>query len=153
MENEITSIEKEATLSITSDGRTYLNTTAKWATFLAILGFIGSGILVFVGVIMLVISPMMKSGSSFGFPTGVLGLIYLPLAVLYAFPSYYLYSFATKIKSALYNNRQAELDESLKNLKRTFKFLGIMTIVMIAAYLIMIPVIFILGFSRVGMMH
>jgi Zn-dependent protease with chaperone function len=106
MENEITNagIEMETKLSISSDGRTYLTTTAKWATFLAILAFIGTGIMVLVGIFMMIISPLSKLGSTFGFPASLFGLLYMILAVLYFFPAFYLYKFADKTKSALYNN-------------------------------------------------
>jgi len=154
MENEIMneSIEQEASLAITLDGSSYLTSTAKWATFLSILGFIGTGIMVFAGITMMIISPMSKLGSPFGFPLTLLGLLYIVLAVLYFFPAYYLYNFARKSKVALYNNDQEELDESLMNLKKTFKFLGIMTIVLVSAYIIMIPAIFIFSFAK-GMVH
>ncbi|MEI9954765.1 MAG: hypothetical protein WDM90_00275 [Ferruginibacter sp.] len=39
-------------LHIDSTGHSYLYETAKWATFLAIIGFIGSGILVLVAIYM-----------------------------------------------------------------------------------------------------
>lgn len=149
MENEITSagIEMETKLIITSDGNSYLKTTAQWATFMAILGFIGTGLLVVVAFFMVIISPMSKLNSTFGFPMSLIGVLYLLMAVLYFFPAYYLYNFAGKAKQALDGNKQELFDDSLKNLKRMFKFLGIMTIVMIAAYLIAIPTIMIFRFA------
>jgi len=146
MENEITNagIEMDTKLNITADGNSYLRTTAQWATFMAILGFIGTVLLVVVAFFMMIISPMSSLGSTFGFPMSLIGVLYLLMAVLYFFPAYYLYSFADKAKQALDGNKQELFDESLKNLKRMFKFLGIMTIVLISAYLIAIPTIFVL---------
>jgi hypothetical protein len=154
MEQEITNtgIEMETKLCITSDGSSYLKTTAKWATFLSILGFIGSGIMVFAALLMLIISPLSKLSSTLGFPMAFLGVIYLLLAIFYFFPAYYLYNFANKTKLALDTDNQEVLDDSLKNLKKMFKFIGIMTIVLITTYLIMIPTILILGFSK-GLVH
>lgn len=154
MEQEITNTnpEMEAKLCITPDGSSYLKTSAKWGTFLAILGFIGSGIMVFVALLMLIISPLSKLSSTLGLPMSLLGVVYLLLAILYFFPAYYLYNFADKTKIALDTNNQDVLDDSLKNLKKMFKFIGIMTIVLIATYLIMIPTILILSFSK-GMLH
>lgn len=151
MENEImnTSNEMETKLSITSEGSAYLISTAKWATFLSVIAFIGSGIMIFVAIIMM----FMPAISAFAhFPMSLLSIIYLLLAVLYFFPAYYLYTFAGKVKLALYNNIQEDLDESLRNLKRTFKFLGIMTIVLISAYIILIPSILIFSFAK-GLVH
>ena len=154
MEQEITNTnaEMEAKLCITPYGSSYLKTSAKWATFLAILGFIGSGIMVFVALLMLIISPISKLSSTLGLPMSLLGVVYLLLAIFYFFPAYYLYNFADKTKIALDSNNQDVLDDSLKNLKRMFKFIGIMTIVLIAIYLIMIPTVLILTFSK-GLLH
>lgn len=154
MEQEITNTnaEMEAKLCITPAGNSYLKTSAKWATFLAILGFIGSGIMVFVALLMLIISPISKLSSTLGLPMSLLGVVYLLLAIFYFFPAYYLYNFADKTKIALDTNNQDVLDDSLKNLKRMFKFIGIMTIVLIATYLIMIPTVLILTFSK-GLLH
>jgi hypothetical protein len=154
MENEITNtgIELDTKLSITTEGTSYLKTTYKWATFLAIMGFIGSGIMVLVAIVLMIISPFLgttsKLGSTFGVPMFLIGLIYLALGVLYFFPAYYLYNFSDKMKSALYSNRQDELDNSLKNLKKVFKFMGIMTIVLISAYIIMIPVFIFISLTK-----
>jgi len=145
MENEITNagLEMETKMTISSEGSSYLKTTAKWATFIAILGFIGTGIMVLVAFFMMIISPMSKLNSTFGFPMSLIGVLYLIMAVLYFFPAYYLYNFAGKAKLALEAGNQEVFDDSLKNLKKMFKFIGIMTIVMIAAYLIAIPTIII----------
>jgi len=53
------------------------------------------------------------------------------------------------MKVALELNKQDELDNSFSNLKKMFKFLGIMTIVLISAYLIMIPIILFIVFQEV----
>lgn len=154
MENEITNagIDKDEKLSITSEGAGYLKTTYKWASFLAILGFIGSGIICLIAIGILIVSPFLgsssKFGSAMGFPMTLIGIVYLLLGVLYFFPAYYLYNFSNKMKVALELNKQEELDNSLSNLKRMFKFLGIMTIVLISAYLIMIPVFLFISFSK-----
>jgi hypothetical protein len=60
--------------------------------------------------------------------------------------------FGSKIKSAFENNDQAALDEGLKNLKRLFTFFGVLTIIVISAYIIIIPTMFIFGLSK-SMMH
>jgi hypothetical protein len=154
MENEITNagIEMDTKLSITSEGTSYLKTTYKWATFLAILGFIGSGIICLIAIGFMVASPFIgsstKLGSAFGLPMILVGVVYLLLGVLYFFPAFYLYNFSNKMKVALELNKQDELDNSFSNLKKMFKFLGIMTIVLISAYLIMIPIILFISFSR-----
>lgn len=154
MESEITNsiIAQDPELIISTDGREYLKVASKWATFLAVLGFIGTGFMVLAGIIMVVVSPMSKLGSTFGVPMSLLGGLYILLAALYFFPAFYLFKFASKSKIALDTINQNEFDNSLKNLKRMFKFLGIMTIVLISAYIIAIPTVIILTVSK-GMIH
>ena len=154
MENKITSadIGTESKLFITLAGKGYLKITAQWANILSILGFIGIGILTLVALFLLVLSPFLGKSTSFssvfGFPFILIGILYLLMAILYFFPTYYLYSFANTIKSALNTDNQDELDESLLNLKKTFKFIGITTIVIISLYVIAIPIMFIFTASR-----
>jgi hypothetical protein len=154
MENEITNagIGMEPKLCITSVSAGYLKITYKWATFLSILGFIGSGIICLIALAILVVSPFMgsssKFGSTFGFPMILIGVLYLVFGILYFFPAYYLYHFSNKMKVALELNKQETLDESFHNLKKMFRFLGIMTIILISAYLIMIPVFLFISFSK-----
>jgi hypothetical protein len=155
MESEITNsiIEHDQELVINADGRTYLNIASKWAKLLAVLGFIGTGFMVLAGIIMAVVTSFTsRLGSPFGLPMGLLGLLYILMAALYFFPAYYLYNFASKTKIALDSINQSEFDSSLKNLKKMFKFLGIMTVALIAAYIIAIPTILIFSFSK-GMVH
>ncbi|MHB9141872.1 MAG: hypothetical protein ACYC25_08365, partial [Paludibacter sp.] len=155
MENEMTNagIEMETKLSITAEGGNYLKVASGWATFLAVLGFIGTGFIVLAALLIMVMSPFIgslsKFGGTFGFPMILMGVVYLLLGVVYFFPAYYLYNFANKIKIALINNNQKTLDESLKNLKKMFKYIGIMSIVLISLYLIMIPVMIFISFSKI----
>ena len=85
----------------------YLKETAKWARFMAILGFIGIGFMVLGGLIMMSFGSAMGSiqsdANAVGFNQQVnpispfwMALIYLVFAVLYYFPVNYLYRFAKK---------------------------------------------------------
>jgi len=146
MENEITNtnLESENQLVITDADKLYLKTAGKWGNFLAIMGFIGTGLMFLAGVSFTVFSPLIGSnsaiGSTLGMPFGIFGIVYVLIAVLYFFPAYYLYNFSTKIIAALNSNSQSNLDSSIKSLGLMFKFIGIMTIILISLYLIMIPV-------------
>ena len=126
-------------LDLTQEAIGYLKTTAKWANFLAIIGFIGVGFMVlaalFVGTFMSSmsdfseISPLI--GSGFGL---AMTILYLIIAALYFFPTLYLYRFATKTKAAIRDYQTHNLTEGLKNLKSSFKFVGIMIAVILGLY-------------------
>ena len=118
----------------------YLHETSRWAKFLAIMGFIGVGLIVllalFIGSLMNFISSL--SPTPFPFPTFAFTFIYLAIALLYFFPVFYLYRFATKMKLALEERNEIVLTDSFSNLKSMFKFMGVLTIVILSLYALII---------------
>jgi hypothetical protein len=120
-----------------------LDNTAKWGKFFAILGFISIGIMIFVGIGIVLMRSFLGGLPAFT------GLIYIAVAVLYLFPSLYLLHFANQVKNGLLNADVTLLERGLYNLQRTYKFAGIMTIVLISLY--MLAVIFIgVGSAIIG---
>lgn len=118
----------------------YLKETAKWAKFLAILGFIGCGLLVLGGIaLVFTMSAASMGGVAFGgMYSSAFSLIYLALAALYFFPCFYLYRFASSMQQALQAGEAIQLQTSFRNLKSCFRFIGILTIILIAVYLLAI---------------
>ena len=132
---------------ITLESLEYLDTAAKWAKFLAILGFIGIGFMALAGLFMgafFTFSGMSEVTSQFPFPMGIFGFVYLIMAAAYVMPVIYLNNFANYISKAVALRETVILTEALLNLKRNFKYVGIMTIVGIASYFVLIAVFVIL---------
>jgi hypothetical protein len=136
-------------LQLDQPSTAYLGEAAKWAKFLAIMGFIFCAFMVvaalFAGSMM---SAMMSSaGSGFGsmYGSGVITVIYLFGAALYFFPCLFLFRFATQMQDAIRNHEQSKLQGSLKNLKSCFRFLGILTIVVIAIYVLILVGVLVVG--------
>jgi hypothetical protein len=134
-------------LTFTLDTESYLKSSAKWSYFLAIMGFILILFLVIIGVTLFSLSTVQNEYSDFQnlpfhFPFAFIGVFYLLLAVLYLFPSFSLMKFGSKIKLAFETNNQSALDDGLKNLKRTFTFFGIMTIISVTLSIIIVPISF-----------
>lgn len=136
----------------------FLREAAKWATFLSILGFIIIAFMVFGGLIMIAAGGMMGSAEGMeGMPSGmgemaffsggVLGTIYLLAALLYFFPVYYLYKFASKLKASFANNNTEELTSAFENLKSHYKFMGILAIITIVLYILGIIAAVVVGVS------
>ena len=144
MDNQLQSSNFESfELGFSSTIQNYLKEAAKWANFLAILGFVGIGLMVLLGVfVSFVFGAMDGFGggsnpySGLGISGGMLGLFYIVIALFYFFPVLYMYKFSRKMKSALYSNDTGELTESFKNLKSLFKFMGILAIVIISLYVL-----------------
>ncbi len=127
-------------LQVDQQSSVFLAESAKWARFLAILGFIMCGMLVLVGLFMgSFLAGRMSSmniGGSTMFSGGIFTFVYILIALLYFFPCLYLFHFGSKMRTALRNNDQEILLESFKNLKSCFKFYGILAIIVLGFYAI-----------------
>lgn len=130
-ENTQETTQPQIELFVTDDAKDYINETRKWAKFLAILGFIGSGLIAIMAVFAGSMFSTIWGGASF-----MISILYLLMALLYFFPSLYLYRFSEKANRALYKKDSNELEVALGNLKSTFKFYGIAAIVIISLYLL-----------------
>ena len=135
---------EEKQLTVSSSVRTSLDTMVYWGKFLAIVGYIG------VAFMVLAFFGMLAMGSNFddGYGDNVQGVafVYLIMAGLYFFPVNYLYIFSTRTRKALNSNNQIDLDHGLSNLGSNFKFIGVMTLVVLSIY-VLIFVVAILGFT------
>jgi len=132
-------------VEFTNESLKHLEEARKWSMFIAILGFIGVGILVLVALF---------SGTALAFlgddfiSPGIgigIGILYLLIAVLYFFPVYYLFNFSSRAKKAVKESDSESLTESMKFLKSHYKFLGIMAIVMLALYPVLIALLVVGG--------
>ena len=131
-------------LVISTQSKNFLIYAAKWASFLAIVGFVTLGLLILGGLIMFLIGSQF-SGVLGGAPIAMFALIYIGMAAIYFFPIYYLFLFGQKIKKAVKSTNQNDLDAGLENLKSCFKFLGIFTIVILSLYILMFLVAIVAG--------
>lgn len=140
-------IDRDNKFEITQEIRTNLHTTAKWSQFLAILGFVGMGFMVFAGLIMSVVMSVMPGdvASDFPFPPFLLGAIYIIMAAIYLFPLLYLYRFSSGIRNAFNKNNQEYLSNAFANLKSHYKTVGIIMIVFLCLYPIMIVGMIVFG--------
>lgn len=137
---------------ITPDIRAFLSEIARWANFLAIIGFIMIGIIVivaiFAGSVISTMASQYPGSSAFGaIGGGFITVLYLIIAGIYVFPVLYLYRFATKMKLALRTDNQESLSSSFENLKSHYKFIGILMIITLALYALGILIVIIGGLA------
>lgn len=145
--------QSDEKLILTESAIVYLDETAKWAKFLAITGFVMSGLMVILGIFMgtffngLMQPTMAQSQQNVPMPNMrlVMCLMYIIVAIFYPIPCMYLYRFAIKIKLALDNTDSYMLSEALENQKSLFMFMGIATIVVLEMYAMDIVMIIIGG--------
>ncbi len=118
-------------------GADYLRESAKWAKFIAIVGFILCGLMVlgalFAGTI-IAASMSTAMGGATGIGGGLITFIYIVIAALWFIPCLIPIQICIGYAVALRNNEQEKLLNALKNLKSHFKFIGILLIIMLAFY-------------------
>ena len=123
-------------ITITNASQQNLKEAGRWANFLAIVGFVMLGLMVLGAIAMFALGSILPLGS--GVSAGAAGVVYILMAALYFFPTYYLYQFSSKIKVGLKSTSQQDVDEAFQNLKSMFKFVGILMIIVLSIYVIMI---------------
>ena len=113
----------------------YTQETSKWTNFLAIMGFSFIGLMIVLGFFIgSIFSEMVENQPNMPFSGTVLGFIYLMMGLIYFFPVLYLYKFSTFTKKALMHHNTNDLNEAFKNLKSHYRFMGIITIVILSVY-------------------
>jgi predicted lysophospholipase L1 biosynthesis ABC-type transport system permease subunit len=134
-------------LAIDPVTKTNLNATARWARFLAILGMI----MLFIAAVAVIFAIFLMSGMggkigvetnspvSFTGPIGIgVGAFYILLLLIWFFPLLYLLRFANRMLFALARNDQQALNNSFLHLKTCFRFVGIVTIIVLILYALVI---------------
>ena len=143
MEEDITEntneISKEPKLMISDVAISYLSETGKWTKFLSILGFVFIGLIVVVGLFAGSVMSFMSNGKMDNIPKGMgffFGLMYVLMGFLYFFPTWYLFNFSNKLKTAIATKSEDDLTAALINQKSFYKYWGILTIVVLGVYIL-----------------
>jgi uncharacterized membrane protein YqjE len=123
---------EENNLEVSESVKSSLDTMVYWSKFLAILGYIGVGLMVLLAIIMFVMPT-----SYYYYNTSFVCFFYLIIAVIYYYPASYLYKFATNTRHALNSDNQTGLNNGLSNLASNFKFVGVMAVVIMSIYALM----------------
>ena len=66
----------------------------------------------------------------------IMAVFYILFALVYFFPCLYLFRFGSQMQLALRNNDQQMLTSSFKYLKSWFRFVGILTIVVLSCWVL-----------------
>lgn len=140
MENSENIQSVNQTLTDDSKIKTYLLEVSKWGKFLAIVGYIGIAVLAIVAIALIVVSFITSIKLDVGLSLGTFGVIYFALAILYYFPVKFLYKFSIQIKKGLEADNNQDITLGFENLKSLFKFLGILTIVILSIYALLLVI-------------
>jgi hypothetical protein len=124
----------------------HLKAASPWMKFMGITSFIGSGMLIIVGILIFlfpIFGEELDLTETFlsGIINSAFGFFYLAYGVVSIFPAKFLYSFASKIKLFIKTKNESDMESALRNNKSFWKFYGIMAIVVLAFF----PIIFIVS--------
>lgn len=134
-------------LNVDTIAKNHLKETASWAKFLAIVGMIMCVVMAIGGFVFSYYMSRQLSEFDTGFnsfrrsgaPDGfgiTMGVTYLLFALIYFFPCLFTLRFANHTKNAIIANDQVSLNEGLKNLKITFRYMGVLTVIALAFFIL-----------------
>lgn len=141
MDNLEKNVQFENSFITTTEINGYLLETSKWGKFLAIVGYVGLCILIILSLFIMIGFSQISKFSGVGFPMGMIGFLYIIIAVIYYFPINYLYSYSVQIKQGLNSNDLSSITAGFRNLKSLFKFLGIFTIIILSIYALILVIV------------
>jgi hypothetical protein len=119
----------------------HLNTTRKWAMFLAIIGFIFLGLIIIIGLLAGTFLTAFSSGEKgLGIPESFMFIPILLIALVYFFPVLFLFRFSKHTSHAIQHLDKLELHKALKNLKYFFAYLGVLIIIVFSLYIVVLIV-------------
>jgi len=130
-------------LSLGSADLANLRTSAKWAKFLGIVGFVFTGLMIVISLVMMFAMGSLMSEidelSGVGGVGGVaFGALYLVLAIPYFFLSLFLYRFGTRTSQGVRSSDMPSISMGFEQLSKFFSVSGILMAILIGFYVLII---------------
>jgi hypothetical protein len=125
-----------------------LRQTRPWVIFLGILSFIGCALVLFVGVGTAIVG-LVAASATRSPATALLGLVYIPLGLVYLYPGLKLVKYGSAIGRLMETRAMADLEDAMLQQKSMWKFSGIAAIVVIVLYIFLFVVV--IGAGVAGM--
>ena len=120
-----------------------LRATRPWVKFLSIVGFVICALLVLVSLALMGGMGAGRDSYPAGFGVGF-GIVYLLMVLLYFFPCLYLLHYANAIARIPADGQRA-LEEALVKQKTFWKFIGILTAVVLVLELVVLVISILMG--------
>ena len=118
---------------------TSLRRTRPWVRFMSMVGFVSAGLMVVIGLIGGAIGVVTQNAEA-----AVL-IVYPPLALLYVFPSLYLFKYANRIRDFGTNGDALQLELALDAQRAFWKFVGVLTLVGLALTVVLMVMAAVVG--------
>lgn len=148
MESNLPEFENRQELIIADETALNLRSAMVWAKFLAIAGFVITGML-FIMSLLLLINPLLFLSQDVDILSltsleaampgrHLMGITYLIMCVVMFGIYYFLFMGSAKIKKAIDDNERTALVQGTRNLKYFFQVQGIITIISLSVIILMI---------------
>jgi hypothetical protein len=130
-----------APITLSGPAMSYLDQTRPWVHFMSILSFVGAGMMILMGFVIVAASMLGLGATGGSLPfrglAGVFtGLFYMALAFLYIAPGVFLHRYAGAIRELKTAGTANALEEALKHQKSFWRYVGIVSAVSIALVII-----------------
>lgn len=126
-----------------------LKQTRPWVIMMSVLSFLGAGFMLLAGLGMFAMALITPRG---GAQQAMLGVVYVPLALVYVYPAVKLWSYGSSIARLTATQATADLEQALEHQKSFWKYCGILTIVMVVLYIFAIIAVVVVGVAG-GLRH
>lgn len=142
MENSFRDDKSLFNLQVDETSKAHLREAARWGTFLAIMAFIGMGLALVMFTVAGAQMATMGGRNSLYDVLGVTGtILYFAFIIgIYFYPVYALLRFSSNIKAAVNTADQERFNKGLAYLKGMFKYMGILTIIMLGLSILVVVV-------------
>ena len=128
--------EENRKFELGEDTLKIINRARKWTMFLAVAGFIFLGLIVVMGLLTgTFLSAFNHGDQTPGLPDLLLIIGFAAAALIIFFPVFSLFRFSTHAAAAVHSRDPVELHKAFRYLRRFFRFLGIILILAVAAYI------------------
>lgn len=132
--------EEQEQLVVTEEIRSYIYETAKWTKFLSIVGLV---LAVFMALAAFSANAIIETitATTPGNPLAQMGsafimVYFLCISLMLFYPSFLLFKYANAATTAVLYADQENFTIAMKKMKSVFKFWGIMTIIVLAMYIL-----------------
>ena len=130
--------ENQSLFSLNFDpiAKSHLLDTAKWARFLAISGMILMALFVILAIMGIGMSSAYQTSDMdlMGPMRAVMIVVSIVMTIIIFFPLLFLLRFSNHMKTAINANDQEAMNEAFLNMKRYFRYLGILFIIGLVFY-------------------
>lgn len=112
--------------------------TKPWVRFISVLMFLGAGLMLILGVVMVLMGGVIASASNNQMFAGgmgvVLAAIYIVMAAFYIYPALKLWKYANSIGALMSSGSVLDLETALSQQRSFWKFIGIIFLVFVSLY-------------------